>query len=263
MGTNEIHEPTETPAPGRTRRRAVIAAAATLAVLGVGVGGYAVHSVGVTQGREQVSAAAPTPVVSAPQVTGTDTMCGGRYVISVGGKRYLLVASGFGKRDMKLIDVDVNHRDEPCASGSADEAHSAQRFVGWDRDTQGCVWTTMIDARQWIISDGWGLIPADGRIADTPGYGDAESERDGGKCSRQIDFASMPKDLKPGDSVPMLPSPPVVPPIEDTAGYAIDSRVKCSSQDSRWERYRYVPTLGTCVPFSTDGSGFKIRADAG
>ncbi|MGV0675730.1 hypothetical protein ABQE62_05990 [Mycolicibacterium fortuitum] len=250
----EMDDTKTAPAGHAKRRRAVIATASALAVLGVTVGGYALHHAGVKQGREQVSAATPvTAPLPDPTIAGTDTMCGGRYVITAGGKRYLLVDGGRAT----LIDIDANQRDEPCATGAADAAHTAQNLVGWDRDTRGCVRLAVIDGRQWIISTGWGLIPAKGRVAGTDRSGDAESERDGDKCSPAIRFGEKNAD----GTTPADPAPPVVPPIEDTAGYLIDSAVKCPSTDNRWQQFRFVPALGACIPFSTDGTGFKVRGD--
>lgn len=251
---------TETaPARHTTHRRVVIAAGATLAVLGVTAGGYALHQAGVNQGREQASAAAvPTAPTAEPTVTGTDDMCGGRFVITVEGKRYLMwTGNGSSATGQpKLIDVDANQRDQPCATGAADAAHSAQRFTTWDRDTQGCVKVAAVDGRLWILSSGWGLIPANGRVPGSDAYGKEASERDEGKCQPVIRWGEKNAD----GAVPATP-PVIVPPIEDTAGYRIDSRVKCPSPDSQWERFLYVPTLSTCVPFAVDG-GFKVRGDA-
>lgn len=246
------------PAYSTKRRRALIAAAATLAVLGVGGGGYALHEMGVQQGREAAAAAtvstAPSPD---PKIATTDAMCGGRFVVTVEGKRYLLVDGGATAGQLTLIDVDANQRDQPCATGAADAAHTAQRFTAWDRDTQGCVKTTVIDGREWIISNGWGLIPANGRVPGSDAYGKEASEQDAGKCQPVIRWGEKNAD----GTVPATP-PEIVPPIEDTAGYRIDSRVKCSWDDSKWEKFHFVPTLNTCVPFTTDGNGFKIRGDA-
>jgi len=205
--------------------------------------------------------AAPStaPAAQPPTVSTTDSMCGGRFVITVGGKRYLMWTGNGGTvtGQTKLIDVDANHRDEPCPQGAPDASHTAQRFTAWDRDTQGCVKTTVIDGREWIISSGWGLIPANGRVPGSDAYREEASERDQGLCRAQIRWDEKNSD----GTIPATP-PVIVPPVEDTAGYLIDSRITCPSQDSQWERYRYVPTLKTCVPFSTDGTGFKVRGDA-
>lgn len=248
------------PSPRAKRRRRIAAAVAVLAVLGAGVGGYALHQAGVQQGREQVSASTPATAPSPdPTITGTDTMCGGRHVVTLGGKRYLLVDGGASRGPATLIDVDANQRDGACAIGAADSAHTAQNLIGWDRDTLGCVRLAVVDGREWILSSGWGLIPAAGRVAGTAGYGDEASKRDDSQCRPTIRFGEK----NPDGTTPTNPAPPVVPPIEDTQGYRIDSRIKCPSTDSKWERYRYVPALRTCIPFATDGTGFKIRADEG
>src|SRR5690349_9116678 len=113
---------------GRTKRhRRAVAAGAVLAVIGGGVGGVALHQHGVNQGREAApSSSAPT---AEPTVATTDTMCGGRFVVTAGGKRYLLVVSSFGDPRPKLIDIDANQRDAPCGEGYVGEAHTAQRFT--------------------------------------------------------------------------------------------------------------------------------------
>lgn len=85
------------PSPRAKRHRRVLAVAAVLAVLSAGIGGYALHQHGVAEGREQASAPVPETAPSPdPTITGTDTICGGRYVVTAGGKGYLLVVSGFG-----------------------------------------------------------------------------------------------------------------------------------------------------------------------
>lgn len=244
-------------APIRTKRhRRAVAAGAVLAVLSVGVGGVALHQHGVAQGRKQVSA--PTLQAVPPMVsmrTDANAFCGGRFLVTVNGKRYLLVGSNAGG-DGQLVDVDANRYGQ-CAAGAPDQSQTAQNLVGWDRDTQGCVRLAVIDGREWILSSGWGLIPANGRVPGTEGYGNAESERDDSRCRPTIRFGEK----NPDGTLPTDPAPPTVPPVEDTRGYLVDSRVKCPWDDSRWERYQYVPTLGTCVPFATDGSGFKVRGD--
>lgn len=204
--------------------------------------------------RDVGPSSSSAPAAQPPTVSATDTTCGGRYVIAAGGKRYLLVDGGRAT----LIDIDANQRDQPCATGAADAAHTAQNLIGWDRDTQGCVRLAVVDGRQWIISTGWGLIPADGRIAGTEKYGKEASEHDDSRCRPTIRFGEKNAD----GTTPTDPAPPTVPPVEDTRGYLIDSRVQCPWDDSKWEQFHFVPTLGTCVPFASDGSRFKVRGDA-
>lgn len=251
---------TEAAPAGRTKRhRRAVAAGAVLAVIGVGVGGVALHQHGVQQGHRRVSdTSSVTAPSSDPTIAGTAKMCGGRFVVTVGTKRYLLVDSGVGDAQTTLIDIDANQRDEPCAKGAPDASQTAQNLIGWDRDTQGCVRLAVVDGRQWILSSGWGLIPADGRIAGTEKYGKEASEHDDSRCRPTIWFGEKNAD----GTTPTDPAPPTVPPVEDTRGYLIDSRVQCPWDDSKWEQFHFVPTLNTCVPFATDGAGFKVRGDA-
>lgn len=155
---------TETaPARHTTHRRAVIAAAATLAVLSVGGGGYALHQAGVAQGREQASAAAPVTNSQPPKLRSNDATCGSRLELHADGKVYSLMLDG--ERDFRVVDITEESKQARggCATGvqlpgaprteDSTGAWSAQIRSGWDTQLNRCSKFVTIDGRRWILDD--------------------------------------------------------------------------------------------------------------
>ncbi|WP_100492751.1 hypothetical protein [Mycobacteroides abscessus] len=155
---------TETaPARHTKRRRAVIAAGATLALLGVTAGGYALHQSGVKQGREQVPAAAPATDPKPPTLRSNDGTCGSRLELHSGDKVFALMLDG--PNDFRVLDVTVAAkvpsggcslgRDIPGGPKTEDStgASSAQIRSGWDTQLNRCSRYVTIDGRRWVLDD--------------------------------------------------------------------------------------------------------------
>lgn len=156
------------PAERTKRRRTILAAGATLALLGVSAGGYALHQAGVKQGREQVSAASapsvPAIVSKPPTLRSNDATCGSRLELhAADGKVYALMLDG--PNDFRVLDVTAAAkvpsggcslgRDIPGGPKTEDStgASSAQIRSGWDTQLNRCSKFVTIDGRRWILDD--------------------------------------------------------------------------------------------------------------
>ncbi|NOR99721.1 hypothetical protein [Mycobacteroides abscessus] len=161
----EITDDTKTetaPARHTKRRRVVIAAAATLAVIGVGVGGVALHQHGIAQGRAAVVAA---PVINSqpPTLRSNDATCGSRLELHSGDKVYALMLDG--PNEFRVLDVTAAAkvpsggcslgRDIPGGPKTEDStgASSAQIRSGWDTHLNRCSRYVTIDGRRWLLDD--------------------------------------------------------------------------------------------------------------
>lgn len=151
MPDNEIHD-----AASRPSRRVTIAAAAVFAVLGIGVGGYAL---GFNANHDRPEpAAAP---VTAPVLRSNDGTCGSRLDLYADGRVYALMLDG--ERDFRVLDITEESKrpgggcslgmqfpDGPRTEDSTG-ARSAKVLTGWDTQANRCAKFVTIDGRRWIL----------------------------------------------------------------------------------------------------------------
>lgn len=146
------------------KHRAVVAAAVVLGVLGIGVGGAALHHAGVNQGREQAAAAttaAPVTAPTLPVLRSNDGTCGSRLDLYADGRVYALMLDG--ERDFRVLDITEEAK-EPgggCSLGmqfpdgprteDSTGARSAKVLTGWDTQANRCAKFVTIDGRRWIL----------------------------------------------------------------------------------------------------------------
>ncbi|MBN7296651.1 hypothetical protein [Mycobacteroides abscessus] len=157
------------------KRRKVIAAAAVLAALGVGVGGYAL---GNANRDRSVPAAAPVTAQVLPVLRSNDGTCGSRLDLYADGKVYALMLDG--ERDFRVLDITEESK-EPgggCSLGmqfpdgprteDSTGARSAKVLTGWDTQDNRCAKFVTIDGRRWILdaaeAGGTYLAHGSGRI---------------------------------------------------------------------------------------------------
>ncbi len=188
------------------RKAIATAAAAVVAVGGIGFGA------GAGWHRATTDPVVETVTVAAPVARLSDTLCVSNAVVTVDGIDYEISYQNHGVRGVRLIPVEKNRRTIDAGVCDGMSKGRAQNFPAWDHHTGGCVMTTWIDARRFIVSAGWGMIvPEPGRLA-SPG----ETPRDACKT--------------------------VVPPIEDVQGYAVDDENGACGEDGL-----YVRALRACL----------------
>lgn len=141
------------------KRRAVVAAAAVFAVLGIGVGGYAL---GFNADHDRPEpAAAPVTAPTLPTLRSNDGVCGSRLELHSDGRVYALFLDG--ESDFRVLDITVEASkpgggcslgwvfpDSPRTEDSTG-AESARVRTGWDTQTSRCAKFVTIDGRRWII----------------------------------------------------------------------------------------------------------------
>lgn len=170
------------------------------------------------QAAEAAAAASAEPVLppwdQQPTARLVDTLCAGHAVVTVGGTDYEIIYHNRGTPSVNLIAVEHNQRAIDAGHCDDDGKGQAQSFRQWDHHTGGCVLVTRIDARDFIVSTGWGMIiPEPGRLA---GPGESPADACAGRAS-------------------------IVPPIEDAKGYAVDDETwECGSDQV------YIRALRQC-----------------
>lgn len=149
------------PVTSRPSRRAVIAAAVTLSVLGVGVGGYALGNTTHNRPGAAASAAAPATASALPVLRSNDGTCGSRLELYVDGRVYALMLDG--ERDYRVLDITEKsqHPGGGCSIGmqfpdspkteDSTGAWSAKVRTGWDTQDNRCAKFVTIDGRRWIL----------------------------------------------------------------------------------------------------------------
>lgn len=162
MSDNEnANEAVTSSAAPTPKRRNVIAAAVTLAVLGVGVGGYALGNAHRDRSEAAAPAAVPATPSKLPALRSNDGTCGSRLDLYADGKVYALMLDG--ERDFRVLDITEESK-EPgggCSLGmqlpdspkteDSTGARSAKVLTGWDTQDNRCARFTVIDGRRWIL----------------------------------------------------------------------------------------------------------------
>lgn len=157
MPDNEIHE-----AASRPSRRATIAASAVFAVLGIGVGGYALGT-NASHDRSEAAAPAAAPVTTPtlPVLRSNDGTCGSRLELHADGRVYALMLDG--ENDFRVLDItaEASKPGGGCSLGwvfpdsprteDSTGAESAKIRTGWDTQTNRCAKFVTIDGRRWVL----------------------------------------------------------------------------------------------------------------
>jgi hypothetical protein len=169
------------------------------------------------QAHQTAHLTAPSPtgrlLPDPPSVDVSGRFCGGRIAIIDRGHAYLLLF-GAGPRDGRLVDMQLRGFAERCGDGG--EGDRALIYIGYDRDSGGCVKYARVEGQSWILSSGVALIHGRGRLVDVEEHGASSAYSCAGK--------------------------PAIPPIEDSAGYALDRTVSCGFDEAF-----YVPALRSCL----------------
>ncbi|MBE5469579.1 hypothetical protein [Mycobacteroides abscessus] len=160
MSGNE-NESVTSPAARTPKRRTVMAASATLAVLGVGVGGYALGNANHDRSEAAAPAAVPATAPALPVLRSNDGTCGSRLELHANGKLYALMLDG--ENDFRVLDITEESKrpgggcslgmqfpDGPRTEDSTG-AQSAKVLTGWDTQDNRCTRFTVIDGRRWIL----------------------------------------------------------------------------------------------------------------
>lgn len=160
MSDNE-NESVTSSAARTPKRRNVIAAAAVLAALGVGVGGYAIGNANHDRSEAAAPAAAPATAPALPVLRSNDGTCGSRLELHADGKVYALMLDG--ENDFRVVDVTEQSKEPSggCSLGmqlpdspkteDSTGAQSAEIRTGWDTQDHRCARFTVIDGRRWIL----------------------------------------------------------------------------------------------------------------